>query len=374
MTAATSGTPAVLVIGTGLIGTSLGLAARAAGYEVLLADTDPAHVALAVAAGAGTALAADRVQDLPPSIVVIAVPPSAAADVAAVALADFPTSTVTDVSSVKAPVIARLAAAGADLSRFVGGHPMAGRETSGPAAATAELFRGRPWLLTPDAAVDADRVDQVRRFAESTGAVVRLMPAEVHDRAVALTSHAPQVVSSVMAARLADADPVLVAVAGQGLRDVTRIAASDPGLWSDILATNAVEVLPVVAGVQHDLAEVADALAEAVARARSSGAPIGSGGARIAAVVAAGNRGAAALPAKHGGAAASYSEVLVEVPDEPGALGELFLAAGHAGINLEDVRIEHTVGRLTAIAHLYVLPAAAEALRLALHGRWPVLD
>lgn len=372
MTAAPGSRATVLVIGAGLIGTSLGLAARAAGLDVLLADRDAEHVAMAVAAGAGRALPAAGDGDGPdegavPDLVVVAVPPSAAAQVAAGALADFPEATITDVASVKGPVIARLAELGADTSRFVGGHPMAGRETSGPGAATAELFRGRPWLLTPGPDADPHRVEQVRRFAEGTGAVVRLMPAEAHDRAVALTSHTPQVVSSVMAARLAEADPTLVAVAGQGLRDVTRIAASDPALWSDILATNASQVLPVIAAVQGDLAAVAEALRDEAGRT-------GAGTSRIEAVVAAGNRGAASLPAKHGGAAASYAEVQVEVPDAPGALGELFLAAGRARINLEDVRIEHTVGRLTAIAHLYVLPEVADDLRQALADDWPVLD
>lgn len=352
----------LLVIGTGLIGTSLGLAATSAGYRVQLADGDPEHVRQAQAAGAGEA----RTDDSPePAIVVVAVPPSAAAAVITEALRAHPRATVTDVCSVKAPVLAALAADGADLRRVVGGHPMAGRETSGPGAASAELFHGRTWLLTPLPQTDPERIGHVRELAAATGAAVREMPAELHDKAVALTSHAPQVVSSLMAARLAHSDPDTVAVAGQGLRDVVRIAGSDPGLWADILCTNADEVTPVLASLRDDLAELLAALEVADGAARG----------RVSKVIAAGNRGSALLPAKHGGVAASYVELPVEVPDAPGELGRLFLVAGDAGVNLEDVRIEHTVGRLTAIAHLYVLPEVLPDLRDALRGGdWLVLE
>lgn len=363
-----SNPPAVLVIGTGLIGTSVGLAATAAGYRVWLTDANREHAEQAAALGAGQVLGGDvwvsRAVAEDPELVVVAVPPSVAPGVIERALGEHPSATITDVSSVKAPVLQALAAVGADLSRVVGGHPMAGRESSGPRAASAELFHGRTWLLTPTPQTDPFRLAQVAALAEAAGAGVRVMPAEVHDQAVALTSHVPQVVASLMAGRLADADDDLVAVAGQGLRDVVRIAGSDPQLWADILATNAAEVRPVLAGVQADL----DRLQEVFA------APDRVGAQTIADFIATGNRGAARLPAKHGGQAAAYSEVAVEVPDAPGELGRLFLAAGDADINLEDVRIEHTVGRLTAIAHLYVLPERVPALQQALvAGGWLVV-
>jgi prephenate dehydrogenase len=350
----------IVVIGAGLIGSSLGLAATAAGHDVWLDDRDSRNLEVAESVGAGRRLDAEAVD---PDLVVVAVPPSAAAGVIDAQLRRYPNATVTDVSSVKAPVISALDARGADLSRFVGGHPMAGRETSGPGSASAELFHGRTWLLTPTPATDPHRIEQVAALAASTGAAVRLMPAELHDRAVALTSHAPQVVSSLMAARLAQADAETVAVAGQGLRDVVRIAGSDPKLWSDILQTNSEEVAPVLSALRCDL----DAMLAAL---HGSGAPE-----TVAELIAAGNHGAEMLPAKHGGSTApNYVDVPVEVPDAPGELGRLFLAAGSAGINLEDVRIEHTDGRLTAIAHLYVLPQAAARLDAALRGgEWLVL-
>ncbi|MCB0916240.1 MAG: prephenate dehydrogenase [Actinobacteria bacterium] len=351
----------ILVVGTGLIGTSVGLAATARGHQVWLSDRDREHVREAEAIGAGRRLPEEWI---PFDLVVVAVPPSAAAGVIAEALRAYPDTTVTDVSSVKAPVIAELARRRADLRRFVGGHPMAGRETSGPGAANAELFHGRTWLLTPTREAEPDRVELVAQLAASTGAAVREMPAQLHDRAVALTSHAPQVVSSLMAARLADADSQTVAVAGQGLRDVVRIAGSDPDLWADILCTNAQEVAAVLHALRHDLDGIVGALDGA------------NGEATVARLIAAGNRGSEMLPGKHGGGVApDYVDVPVEVPDAPGELGRLFLAAGRHGVNLEDVRIEHTDGRLTAIAHLYVLPEVESSLREALAaGAWLVLQ
>lgn len=355
----------VLVIGAGLIGTSVALAAGSRGHEVWLDDRDRDHVTQAEALGAGKRWSAAEARPLGPAdLVVVAVPPSVAAPVVAEALRAHPQATVTDVASVKSPVIDYLRANDADLSRFVGGHPMAGREMSGPAAASAELFHGRIWLLTPTEQTDVRRLDRVAELAASTGAAVRTMPAQLHDRAVALISHTPQVVASLMAARLADADGETVGVAGQGLRDVVRIAGSDAHLWADILCTNAREVRPVLTALQSDLDRMLVALDTSADRDEVSG------------LIAAGNRGLARLPAKHGGAAAApYAELAVEVPDAPGELGRMFLAAGDAGINLEDVRIEHTVGRLTAIAHLYVLPEVLPALREALSaGDWLVLQ
>ena len=371
------------VVGTGLIGTSVGLAATAAGHQVLLRDADAAHVAQAVERGAGQAASGSG---LTPELVVVAVPPSVTAEVVVESLQSYPQATVTDVSSVKGPVVKAVAAAGVPTGRYVPGHPMAGRETSGPAAATVDLFRGRPWLISPDESSDADHVAALVAFVESLGAVAQFLPSAEHDRMVALTSHAPQVVSSLMGARLAAATSPDVAVVGQGLRDVVRLAGSDAALWREILTANAAEVLPVLRGFAEDLAAVVadvelaaqadtDAPADGAARGGQTRGGEARGGEAIERMLRAGNSGAARLPAKHGGEAADYEEIQVQIPDTPGSLGALLLSAGEAGINLEDVRIEHTVGRLMAIAHLYVMPDSSAALRGALlAGGWPVLE
>ena len=363
----------VEVVGTGLIGTSVGLAATAAGFQVLLRDADPEHVAHAVERGAGQAVGEGS---LIPGLVVVAVPPSVAAAVVAESLQRYPQATVTDVCSVKTPVVAAVAAAGVPMSGYVPGHPMAGRETSGPGAATVDLFRGRPWLISPDPASEPQHVAELVAFVESLGAIPQFLPSTDHDRMVALTSHTPQLVSSLMGARLAAASVPDVAVVGQGLRDVVRLAGSDAALWREILTANAAEVLPVLQGFAADLAEVVADVERAASGAGDEAPATGrQPGEVIERLLREGNAGVARLPAKHGGQAADYGELQVEIPDTPGSLGALFLAAGQADINLEDVRIEHTVGRLMAIAHLYVLPENVSQLRSALlSGGWPVLE
>ena len=361
-----AGEPTVLIIGTGLIGASIGLALRASGLTVWLADTDAAAIRHAVERGAGRPLTPGD----EPDIVIVAVPPRSVADVAARSLAQYPAATVTDVASVKAAPLARLQGLTDDTSRFVGGHPMAGREVSGPEGARADLFEDRLWVITANPTSPAKRVDDVRWLAKKCGSlVVDLDPAE-HDRAVALTSHTPQILASVLAAQLVAADPSDVAVSGQGLRDTTRLADSGPELWSQIIASNAPEIIAVLDRVGADLAEIREALAEAsvVEDQQQPGAidPVRR-------ILERGNDGRRALPDKHGGKAHEYEIIPVVVDDTPGERARLFAAAGEAGVNLEDVRIEHTVGRLRAIIELDVSPLTAPILRDVLSaGGWQI--
>ncbi|MGV1036377.1 MAG: prephenate dehydrogenase [Candidatus Nanopelagicales bacterium] len=359
----------VLIVGTGLIGTSIGLALKSAGVQVWLDDRDAEALATAVARGAG-----ERIADADlPDLIVVAVPPLAVAGVVADLLARYPDATVTDVCSVKAMPLARLRATVDDASRFVGSHPMAGRETSGPGAARADLFEDRLWAITASQDNPAERIADVQWLALTCGALVLALNPAAHDRAVALTSHTPQVLASVLAAQLATADPADVAVSGQGLRDATRLAASEPGLWSEILAGNAGEVAAIVRRIQSQLGDVADALDSAQARNAAGETQGVADLAPVRAVLELGNSGYRAVPDKHGGQAHEYELIPVVVADKPGELARLFAAAGHAGVNLEDVRIEHTVGRLRAIIELAVTPSAAPRLREELTtGGWQI--
>lgn len=366
MSADVAASRSVLVVGTGLIGASIGLALRAAGVTVWLQDADPAACAKAIERGAGSAVDAGIV----PDVVVVAVPPRAIAQVAAQMLERFPDATVTDVASVKAAPLARLHALVADTSRFVGGHPMAGREVSGPDGARADLFEDRLWVITALADAPAQRVDDVRWLARACGSMVVELEASEHDRAVALTSHTPQILASLLAAQLADADPSDVAVSGQGLRDITRLADSGPELWSQIIGSNAPEIIAVLDRVAAELADVRDALAEqSLTLDSESTAAIEP----VRRVLERGNEGRRALPDKHGGTANEYDIIPVVVDDKPGELARLFATAGEAGVNLEDVRIEHTVGRLRAIIELDVSPETAPKLREVLSaGGWQI--
>lgn len=339
----------VLVIGTGLIGASIGQSLQRAGISVLLEDIDPSSVWTAAQVGAGVA-AAESAASIP-AVVVVAVPPRHTAEVIAAACRRFPKATITDVASVKASVLDGARALGADMQRVVGGHPMAGREVTGALGARADLLDDRLWIITPTAETDDAHLAQVHRLVTACGAYAIEMTPEEHDRAVALVSHAPQLVSSILAGQLVDAKEEHVRVAGQGLRDMTRIAGSDPALWVDILSANAVPVAGVIESV---IASLEDALA----RLRA--------GEGIEAVLEGGNAGRLRVPGKHGAAPTDYDMVAVMVADRPGELARLFQAAADASVNLEDIRIEHVLGRPSGVIELAVQPQAGETLRAAL--------
>lgn len=353
----------VRIVGTGLIGTSVGLALRARGVRVTLADPSPTACALARDLGAGE-LATDA--DPEPAVVVAAAPPDVVGSVVAAELAAHPTAVVTDVASVKAAILAELVAGGADVSRYVGSHPMAGRERSGAISGRPDLFEGRPWVVVPheDSAVNA--VETVTALALATGGAPVRMPAEEHDAAVAAVSHVPQVAASLVAARLRDLPTEAVGLSGQGVRDVTRIAASDPGLWTQILAGNAGSVRAVLTSLRDELDGVIGALGD-LEHGLDEDAP----GARavLARAIADGNAGHSRIPGKHGAAPTAYTLVSVVVDDRPGELARLFADIGEAGINLEDLRLDHGLGLPFGVAEVSVVPAAAGPLEDALLAR-----
>ncbi|MEU5280933.1 prephenate dehydrogenase [Streptomyces asoensis] len=244
------------VVGTGLIGTSIALALRGRGVTTYLIDTDPEAARTAAELGAGVAGTPREPVDL----AVIAVPPQhVAAALREHQLLDL-AHDFTDAASVKEAPQRDAARAGCDLSRFVGGHPMGGREQSGPLAARDDLFRGRPWVLTPSSHTRARTVARARELAELCGARPVVMAHAEHDAAVALTSHTPHLVSSLLAARLLPAEASRLGLAGQGLQDVTRLAAGSVDLWTDILATNAAAVADVLAEFAHDVHLMVDVL------------------------------------------------------------------------------------------------------------------
>ena len=357
MSARTTGQ--VRVVGTGLLGTSIGLGLTSLDVDVVLDDVSPSTLALAVDYGAGRrATEGDA-----PAIVVVAVPPDVVARVVAEELVRFPEALVTDVASVKAGPLAALQAAGAPVERYLGSHPMAGRERSGPIAARADLFLGRPWVIAPHDASTTEQAVLLESLAFDLGAIPVRLPAERHDDAVAVVSHAPQLVSSLLAARLVDAPDHATDLAGQGLRDTTRIAASDPALWVQILSANAARVLPVLSDLRDDL----DALLGALADPAAPGAQRA-----LADVLAAGNDGVARIPGKHG-VDLRTTTLTVLVDDRPGQIARLLTEIGELGVNLEDMRLEHSPGAPIGIVEVSVLPEAAGGLEADLERRgWRV--
>ncbi|MCY1694781.1 prephenate dehydrogenase [Curtobacterium sp. SL109] len=345
----------VRIVGTGLFGASIGLGLRQQGVDVILDDVSPAALALAVDYGAGRR----PTEHDAPELVVVAVPPDVTAQVVARELTAHPEAVVTDVASVKSVPLERLRAAGADVSRYIGSHPMAGRERSGPTAARADLFIGRPWVIAGHDDITYRRAAVVEALALDLGATVVPMEPGPHDQAVAIMSHVPQLVSTLMASRLRDAPEAALGLAGGGVRDVTRVASSDPGLWVQIIGANAAHIRPVLVDLQGELSRLIDALDDPDA----PGAPR-----TIAETMASGNRGVERLPGKHG-TTRRFAQVVVLVDDRPGQIADLLTTIGEIGINLEDLRLEHSPGAPIGIVEVSVVPEQEQRLIEELEGR-----
>ena len=345
----------VRIVGVGLLGSSIGLGLRNRGIEVILADASPTNLSIAIDYGAGRAAAAGD----EPQLVVVCVPPDVTAEVVARELASFPGAIVTDVASVKLAVLDDLRASGADVSRYIGTHPLAGRERGGPLAGRADLFIGRPWVVAGHDAITYQQATAIDDLILDLGATIVEMTAEDHDRAVALVSHVPQVVSTLMARRLTDAAASSLNLAGQGLRDVTRVAASDPELWVQILGANAKPVRDILLAYRDDLDRFIDALAD----------PAAPGARRkLAEELAGGNAGVARLPGKHG-QDRRFASMIVMVDDRPGQIARLLNDIGDLGVNLEDLRLEHSPGAQLGLAEISVVPEAVSRLTEELAAR-----
>ena len=230
---------------------------------------------------------------------------------------------------------------------------MAGRERSGAGAADADLFYGRPWVIVPNRYSTPDAVMEIRSLAVDLGAFPIEMDARTHDQSVALISHVPQLVSSMLAARLVDAPLSALSLSGQGLRDTTRIAASDPRLWTAILAGNAGPVVEVLREIREDLDDLIEHLDAAAQRGPLEGGSVGA----VHRVMDLGNRGVARIPGKHGGAPTRYAVLDVFVPDTAGSLGRLFTELGEIGVNIEDLSLEHSAGAQMGVARISLDPS-----------------
>lgn len=345
----------VLIVGAGLIGASIGLALRQAGVNVVINDAERSHALVAAGLGAG------NVADPEPEgvdLVVVAVPPRAIAPVVAEALRRFPQAVVTDVGSVKAPILDALADLAADCGRYIGSHPMAGSHRSGPLTARGDLFHDRPWVITPHPEAEPRCQEVVEKLATHCGAIVEIMTPIEHDVAVAKVSHLPQIMASLTAGRLVEASPSQLRLAGQGLRDVVRIAASDPDLWEQIIAANETAVRAELAAIQDDLVSLVGQLNEPEV---------------VHDFIDYGRIGARRLPGKHGHDIGATEQVVVEIPDSPGALAELFAGVAEAGVNVEDLEIEHAAEREVGYLSITVARERTGALTRALtESGWTV--
>jgi len=318
----------VAVVGTGLIGASVGLAAQRAGATVPGWDIDERALGVAVARGAVEAAGSLEEAVVGATLVVVAAPIAGLpAQVAAVLEATGEQTTVTDVGSTKASVVA--AAAGSP--RFVGGHPIAGLESRGPEHASAGIFEGATWFLTPTAQTDDERHRVVHGFVSSLGAVPVAIDPVAHDRLVALTSHLPHVLANVVvnqagATRVEGHEPL--ANAGGSLRDMTRIAGANPRIWADIFLDNADAVREALAEHRRRIEQVEAALAE------------GDGGFLARWIGEASQNRRRMLDVAYDDAGALH-HVRLHIPDRPGVLQGVTQALGAERINIQDWELQH---------------------------------
>lgn len=335
------------LVGTGLIGGSIGLALRAQGWHVTGRDDDPTRAQAALERGALDAVG----EDAGAEVTFVATPVGAVAGVARPLLAGG--GVVTDVGSVKAPIVAAV-----DHERFVGGHPMAGSEQEGIAGADPSLFSGAVWVLTPVAGTDAAAHSLVRSIVSSFGAEVVELPPERHDSLVAVVSHVPHLTAATLmgiAAERAEEHGALLRLAAGGFRDMTRVAAGHPGIWPDICTDNREAIVEVLGRLEASLAQVR----EQVAAGDRAGLLTGLERARVARLN---------LPGKVT-AAGALAEVRIPVPDRPGVLAEITTLATELGVNIYDVEIAHSSEGEAGVVIVLVEAALVERLQGGLLAR-----
>ena len=316
------------IVGTGLIGASVGLAARASGVSAVRGwDVDPD--ALAVAAERDAVEPAGSLEEAVADVelAIVAAPVAALpAEVAAVLAVCGEGTTVSDVGSTKGPVTSAVSD-----GRFIGGHPVCGSEAHGAAAANGELFRGATWFLTPVAATDPERYRMLHGFIVSLGAVPVAVDPEAHDRLVALTSHLPHALANLLlnqagGTRVEGHEPL--AAAGGSLRDMTRVAGANPRIWVDIFLDNADALAGALAEHRRRVEQVERALAEGDAGFLARWIAEASGNRRRILADAYEQPGA-------------LQRLRVHVPDRPGVLAGITQALGAERINIEDFELQH---------------------------------
>ncbi len=330
--------PSVAIAGTGLIGASIGLGLIRQDWTVTAWDPDAESLAKAVEIGAVTKTAGsfDALIEEASELIVLAGPPRAILD----QLNKINTpALVIDVAGVKLDVVT--AARG---KRFVGTHPMAGREVSGPEGATPSLFRGATWVVTTDGASEAD-LQSVEEVLEALGARPIRMTADEHDADVAMISHLPQVLATALVNEAADRTNTLELIAGR-FRDLTRVAASDPTNWVDLFELNNRSIIAVIEDFRERLSRVSDALAE-------------NDDETLLAFLGRGRQIRRSL-------APGSVPVRVALADEPGELARVGRAFGSASVDIRDLQLRHAPHGGGGVLTVSVRPGEDAALRTAL--------
>ena len=292
-----------------------------------------------------------------PELTIFALPSSSLSQALDSEFAINPGSKFIDIGSVKTKPLVDVSRSNIPSKSFLATHPMAGREVGGAESARADLFQSRTWVYIPNDLegnpIDPELLEYGLWLISALGAVPVAMQAAEHDRAVALISHLPQIVSSLLAGQLLSGERSALELSGAGLRDTTRIAASNATLWDEILSSNSTEIVPLLISLQNDLAALVEAL---------------NSNASVSSFVEKGNQGRALIPGKHGGAVREYTYLPVVIEDKPGQLAALVSECAKANVNIEDLTIEHSPGQFTGLITLALSKSDADVLSAHLIG------
>lgn len=351
----------VAIVGTGLIGTSIAMAALRAGEAVRGFDTDPDALARASERSGLTPTTSLEGCVAGATLVFVATPIPALAGLVAESLRLSKGAVVTDVGSVKSHVMHEVGATAhpSDVDRYVGGHPMGGSERSGPDHASASVLDGAIWVLATTPHVPEGAIAKLEGWVTKIGARPVRMDAERHDRLVAMVSHLPQLASTALMGLAADeetGEPEILLLAAGGFRDLTRLAASSPHLWSDILLANGPAIVRAVDLYVERLSWLRALITERDA-------------AQVERAFRDAKRARLALGAKPQ-VRAGVAVLQVPVPDRPGVLADLTSTLSEMGVNIEDLQIVHSPEGGRGTVHLTVVAGAVEDAERALRDRW----
>ena len=337
----------IKIIGAGLIGTSLALGLKGAGYEISIEDEDPQSEEIAQ----GLIGQGDLAQM--PELVVIATPISTISSLLKEYGTLYPQSTLMDIGGLKSEVIAEIEQIPDLSSRFCATHPMAGREISGALAARGDLFEGRIWLWTPTRNSSALAVERALEVITALGGKKVELTASEHDQTIAGISHLPQIVSSLLSATLLDISDRDISLAGQGLKDVSRLAASNSHLWANLLHSNRRAVGEFLAIYSDYIDDLSISLQNDDLRKTQE-------------ILELGRENHARIPGKHGGKKRDYWYLPIIIEDKPGQLAKIFDACALVEANVEDLSIEHTPGQESGLVTLALSKIDSEKVYLQL--------
>jgi prephenate dehydrogenase len=336
----------IKIIGCGLIGTSIALRLKEAGLPLIISDNNKQNLDLA----ADLLEIKEVLSD--PALIIIATPPERVFEVAREEFSTNPNAIFIDVSGIKSKLINQVHGLSGLSKNYVSVHPMAGRETSGPESARADLFNSRAWLVSKSKDSSAEAVKVARELGSLMGSTIYELDAKTHDSVIATISHLPQILSSALGASLNDIDIEALNLSGQGLRDVSRLADSDPELWSSLLLGNSDEVLPKISEVINRLMKLATAIEM-------------NDQSLVKQFLAEGRDGRNRIPGKHGLAKRDYTYLPIVIDDKPGGLARIFNECAEIDVNIEDLSMEHSPGQAVGLITLAL--TSDDAVKLQKH-------